>query len=74
MFARTATRLEQRATPVMMSPEEVEVVVTALEQWNGKRVTTREADFSAPENSRRVQLILEKLTSAFVTRDEHKNG
>ena len=66
-FARTATRLEQRATPVMMSPEEVDVVVAALEQRNGKLSTTREADFSAPDNPRRVQLILEKLTSTFVT-------
>ena len=73
-FARTATRLEQRSTPVMMSPEEVEVVVAALEQRDGRLATTREADFSAPQNPRRVQLILEKLTSAFVTRDEHKNG
>jgi hypothetical protein len=73
-FARTAARLEQRATPVMLAPDEVEVVVAALEQRNGKPSATKEADFSVPENPRRVQLILEKLTSAFVTQDEYKNG
>ena len=74
-FARTAARLEQRSTaPVTLAADEVKAVGTLLEGQIQVGSAIREADFSAPENPRRLQLILEKLTSASLTRDEHENG
>jgi hypothetical protein len=68
-FARTAARIEQRRPDVMaLAEEEIEAVTAALEEALEKPVMVREADFSARENPRRLQLILEKLKPATVNK------
>jgi hypothetical protein len=62
-FARTAMRLEQKEKlDVPLAPEEITSLVGALESvLRHPDAGVREADFSAPDNARRLQLLLEKL-------------
>lgn len=62
-FARTAARLEQREKkPLPLTAEELASLVTALQQALAvMKVDRREADFSAADNPRRLQLLLEKI-------------
>lgn len=62
-FARTAARLEQRERKsVPLAVEERASLAVALQQaLEVARADRREADFSAPDNPRRLQLLLEKI-------------
>ena len=61
-FARTAVRIEQRQVLSMsLASEEVETLAVALEHLLEEPCEIREADFSAADNSRRIQLLLEKI-------------
>jgi hypothetical protein len=62
-FARTVARIEQKEKEaIAMAPDEIETVRAALDHAAEiARRDSREADFSAAENPRRVQWMLEKL-------------
>ncbi len=69
-FARTAVRLAQREkVAVPLCAEEWETVVGTLQgMTHGVGYAGREADFTAPENPRRIQLLLEKVLPVLVTK------
>ena len=62
-FARTAARIEQQdKRAISFAPAELETCMAALEHAaESPNDELREADFSAPENPRRVRLVLEKM-------------
>ena len=62
-FARKAMRIEQQdKIPLGIAPAEAATIQAALRVALIQRGTSvREADFSAPQNLRRIQLVLEKL-------------
>ena len=63
-FARKVMRMEQEEkTKVDLSRSERETLVAALENTPAE---TREADFAAPLNPRRVELLLNRLKSGMV--------
>ena len=62
-FARTIARIEQQESPsISLTSGELETCAAALEQLvRSPNIELREADFSAPANPRRVQLLLDKI-------------
>lgn len=74
-FARTAMRLEQQARcGLSWAPGEMATCAAALEQMAARpRADLREADFTAPDNPRRAQLLLEKLKPVLATKGEDEN-
>jgi hypothetical protein len=62
-FARKIMRIEQEAPgEVALRPSEVVTAIAGLEALLARRTSSgREADFSNPENPRRIRLLLEKL-------------
>jgi hypothetical protein len=62
-FARTAMRIEQQEkVPLGIAPGDAATIQAALNAALGHSAPiVREADFSAPQNQRRTQLVLEKL-------------
>lgn len=75
-FARTAARLEQRDKQnMLLTAEEIASLTVALQHTLEVPQAGRgEADFSAPDNSRRTRLLLQKLQLAAETKgnDEKK--
>lgn len=65
-FARTAVRIEQQEKVALsIAPSDAATIRAALNAVTGRPETpAREADFSAPQNTRRAQLVLEKLQPA----------
>jgi len=72
-FARAAARLAQREkSAVSLSCEEWTTCAAALEHLIVPQYEkAREADFAAPDNARRAQLLLEKLKPVLV-KGEHE--
>ena len=72
-FARMGARLEQRDKQTLaLSAEEWETCARALEFLAaGCREDLREADFAAPDNPRRAQLLLEKIKPV-LAKGEHE--
>ena len=70
-FARTVMRMEQKEkTTINLSQSERKSLIAALEKARGDCPPgTRDADFADPLNSRRVELLLNRLNSGMV-----KNG
>ena len=66
-FARKAMRLEQADTvQIKLSADDVAVLRAALlDVGQHPSGATREGDFNAPENPRRIRLLLEKLAPFF---------
>jgi hypothetical protein len=62
-LARKAVRIEQETkTQIELAPSELETVMTALEgALDHPPANAREAEFGAPNNPRRIKLLLEKL-------------
>lgn len=73
-FARTAARVEQREKKnVPLSAEELASVAAALQQaLEVSRADRREADFSAPDNPRRLRLLLEKIQPVLEMKDDNE--
>ncbi|MEW6304489.1 MAG: DR2241 family protein [Verrucomicrobiota bacterium] len=71
-FARLAMRMEQEdKMNVELSSSDLETIKGALETALAHpNPQLREADFSAPDNPRRVQLVLEKLRAVGSEREE----
>ena len=69
-FARTVARNEQREKCALsLAPEELETCTSALQRVARlPRGDVREADFGAPENPRRAQLLLEKFRAVLLER------
>jgi len=59
-FARTAARIEQ-SPPVQISEDETTSIAAGVREAAELPSKIREADFSSPENPRRLQLAVEKL-------------
>jgi hypothetical protein len=72
-FARNVFRWEQgRTASLSLTSIEVDTMVAALESQSGIPLEAlREADFSQPLNSRRVEFVLDKMRGA-AKRDEHE--
>lgn len=68
-FARKGMRIEQEAkVSVQLSPSDAASLKSALASAEKHpNAMIREADFNAPENPRRQQLVLEKLNSLGIT-------
>jgi hypothetical protein len=61
-FARAAARIEQSPRVQIAQDDVASIAVSLRETVAHFHPLIREADFSAPENPRRLQLVLEKLT------------
>lgn len=64
-FARKAMRIEQEEKMKLeLSPSDLETILAALEkEATTPEASLREADFATPNNSRRAQLVWEKLNA-----------
>jgi hypothetical protein len=75
-FARTVMRIEeQEKCSLSLAPREIETLTAALEQVAQRpRADMREADFAAPDNPRRAQLLLNKLKPFSAMKGERENA